>query len=263
MKRFLIIFFLITSTAQAQWDWFDALPATLDPSATSLMTDLEAVWKFDEVTGNAIDSYGENDLTAGNAPGSTTGVIGTCRTFVRATPQWFEIAGNSEISTGDFDFTYTGKFYLANKTNVQTLMAERNATTSGNSKWTLIYNSGTDRIEFYIFNSGTTSNLVTATTFGSPPTGTWFYLRWGHNNTTNQTFIEGNNTGENATTLTTVTPHAATLNLYFATQTTVHSSSLDGRIDNVKFWKKILSTDEQAYDYNAGAGRTLIAGLIL
>src|SRR5687767_4401242 len=66
-------------------------------------SDLKAYWKFDEVSGNAIDSKGVNTLVDNNTVTAGTGKISGSRHFTASTGEFFSVADNAAISaTGSF-----------------------------------------------------------------------------------------------------------------------------------------------------------------
>ena len=71
----------------------------------ALTDSLISYWKLDEASGNATDSHGTNTLTDTNTVTSVAGKINTARYFTNANTEFFTLADNASLSTGDIDFT--------------------------------------------------------------------------------------------------------------------------------------------------------------
>lgn len=270
MIKYLTLILLFASTSYGQYlgtgvnlgySGYQVPKVTVSPEASSLLTDLKAWWKFDATSGNAADSYGSNTLTAGNSPGSTTGIVGNCRTYTIASTQYFQISDNADVSLGDKDWTIGGWVYLTAVATVQTIAAKRDNTTATNNEFTFIYNTSSQKLEFYQFNSGTTANaaLSSSTTVTS---ATWYYVLIWHDNTANKLYMQVNG-GTVSEVALTVVPYEGGSSFQFGAQISTHTSLLGGRTDEWGIWHRVLTTAERTYLYNSGAGRTLTANLIL
>lgn len=236
--------------------------ASLDPSASSLASELKAYWKMDAASGtNEPDSKSSTTLAQNNTVGSTTGKIGTARLFVRSSVQYLSAADNADIALGDFDWTIAGWFKLTNKSNAKTFLSKRDGGTAGTQEFTFVYDSTPDRLLFILWNNSTTNNSVSADNFGSPALDTWYFVVIYHDNTNNRIGIRVNNGTANTTTLT-VTPWAGTAGFKCGCQLTSPTVCLDGAIDELGKWNRLLTDAEQTYLYNSGAGRTYSGGIL-
>ena len=75
----------------------------------SLLTDLVSYWKLDEASGDALDSHGTNNLTVNGSIGTAAGKIGSARDLESSgSDQYFSLADNASLSTGDIDFSVAG-----------------------------------------------------------------------------------------------------------------------------------------------------------
>jgi hypothetical protein len=227
------------------------------PQAASLLNSLKAWWKLSDER----DAYGNNDLTNSNGVTFTTGKLGNASSHIRSSMQSLTISDNAEIGTGDYDWTFAGWIYFDNKANAKTLIGKRDNSTSGTQEWALVYDSSIDRLVFNIWNSGTTINQCFANNFGSPSTGTWYFVRFWHDNTNNQIGIRVNEGTANTQTLT-VTPWDGTAVLKCGCQIVPSTTCHDGRLDEWAKWNRLLTDSEGAYLYNSGTGRTFTGGLI-
>jgi YD repeat-containing protein len=217
-------------------------------STSPLINQLTAYWKLDEASGTRYDSAGANHLASTNNVGQAAGKVNSAANFVASSSQRLSIADNAAMSVGDIDFTFSGWVYLGNKSSLRPILGKKSAT---ESEYLLYYNNNGDRIMFGL-RTGSNGNLgtVAANNYGSPPVGTWFFVVAWHDSVADTVNIQINN-GPVNTASTTGAPSdsGAPFNIGFGTV-----SYMDGRIDGVGFWKRILTPNERAALYNGGAG---------
>lgn len=223
---------------------------------TMALTDsLAAYYKLDESSGNAIDALGVSDLTAsGSPPTATTGKVGGCRVFVAASSQMFSRADNAALSTGDIDYTLAMWVYLTSKPAATMDMLSRYDV--GNvalREYLFVWNATNDRFEFYITNTAGGNNVVTANNFGAPSTGTWYYVVAWHDAAGNTINISVNNGTANSA-ATSVSPSDTAVVTTLGGRTGIATRYWDGRLDEVGYWKRVLTVDERTSLYNGGAG---------
>jgi hypothetical protein len=217
----------------------------------SLLNNLISYWKLDEASGNAVDAHGSNTLTAVNAPGSTSGKIGNARTF-NGSNQYFSIADNASLSTGDIDFSISYWVWFNNFANIQDVVAKDNQA-AGGREYLTGFNTVDSRLRFVVFNSGGSATSVSATSFGALTSGVWFFVVCWHDAVNNVLGISVNGTSD------TVSYSGGVLdgNSSFAigarpaATPAVHTN---GRIDEVGFWKRVLTSGERSDLYNSGNG---------
>ena len=207
-------------------------------------------WKFDETSGNAADAHGSNTLTASGSPGTTTGKLSNCRTYDGFT-QWFSIADNASLSTGNIDFWFTCWVYLANKSGYRAIMGKDKPT--GNQRESLLfYDVGVDRFALALFSDGTSGSAIQVNASSAPSINTWYFISAGHSATNDFASISIN-AGTRVT-----TSHSAGV---FDSTAAFMIGSRDnadlfwnGRIDEAAFWKRELSTQDETDLYNSGSG---------
>lgn len=237
-------------------DGIDSPPDNPVTPATTLLEDLKVWWNLSSV--NA--TFSSNNLTNVNTTTFSTGKVGNASYHVRASNQNLSIADNDDVSLGDRDWTIAGWFYLDNITNVQTILSKRNATTSTNNEFTLIFNTTGAKLEFYQFNSGTTANAALQSS-GTISATTWYYYIIWHNNTDNKLYMQVNG-GTVSEVALTVVPYDGASSFRIGTQQTTNTVSQDGRNDEVAIWHRVLTADERTYLYNSGTGRTYAGGVV-
>lgn len=228
-------------------------PVTADTDAvlSALYTSLVAAWKLEEASGARADSHGANALTDNNTVTQAAGKIGSAAQFTAANSEHLSIADNAAMSTGDIDFTFAGWLYLDSKTAVRGVF-EKDNNTAGQREYGLYYTNADDRLHFYVFTPGDVYAEVIASAFGSPAVSTWiFFVVW-HDAAANTINIQVNGGTVNST------AHAAGVKDAAATFSIGQgggNSYMDGRVDALNFWKRVLTAGERAELYNAGAGR--------
>jgi hypothetical protein len=232
-----------------------AYPVTFEtPLSTSpLNSSVVAFWKLEEASGTRADATGRgNNLTDNNTVTQAAGKIGNAASFASASSEYLSCADNADLSTGDVDFTIAGWFYLTTKTAAMDLLAKWGA--SGNFEYILFYDLGTDRFVFTVSNNGTAAATVSASTFGSPAVGTWYFVVVYHDATGNLLGISVNNGAFNTLAHTTGVFNS-TAGFRLGARDSGSAAYFNGRADAVGFWKRLLSSAEITELYNAGAGR--------
>lgn len=216
----------------------------------ALTDNLISYWKLDEASGNALDSHGSNNLTDTSTVGATTGKINGCRDFEVSASEYFSIADNASLSVGDIDFAVSGWV------NIESSGAQRGIighwTVSGNRSWIFTYSSFLNRFLFLVSNDGTASVSVTANAFGAPALGTWCHFQAWHDSVANTINIQINNGAINSTSHSSGVFDSSGL---FAIGSNLDGNlHFDGLIDEVGFWKRVLTSDERTALYNSGNG---------
>lgn len=222
----------------------------------AVIDNLVAYWSLGEASGDAIDDHAANDLTDNASVGSAAGKVGNARDFERDNLEYFVRADNTDLSVGDEDFTICAWLLLESKPSSVDLGALQK-TTGGNGEYFLQWrnNDGTDKFAFAVFGSSGFGNfgLATADTLGSPSTGVWYFVCGWHDSVNDQLGIQVNNGTAN-----TVSHTAGVFDGTgdFTISGLEFSNYWDGLIDEVGFWKKVLTAGEKTFLYNSGSGRS-------
>lgn len=136
MKKILLAILLsIASTSQAQ-----------------LLDGLEAYWKLDEASGNAIDAHGSSDLTDNNTVPATTGIINNGRSTTAANSEKLSIADNAALSFGDESFTVSFWWQTSDLTTAN-ILGKWDAASSTDHEWVIQRISNNIRLR--VSNNGT------------------------------------------------------------------------------------------------------------
>ncbi len=221
-------------------------------SGVALTDNLISYWKLDEASGNAVDANSTNNLTAANAPGSTTGILGNARTFVAASTQYFTKADNADLSTGDIDFTIQAWVKLTSKSAAMAFVGKWGSVS--NNEFLLYYDNSGDRFNFIVTPLGVGAGAagVTANNFGSPPLNTWIHLIAKHDSVNNVLSITVND-GTPDTNSYAAGVFDGTDPFEFG-RTSDGGAYLNGVLDEVGLWKRILTGPEVTQLYGSGGG---------
>jgi hypothetical protein len=224
----------------------------------TLLHKLMAYWKLGEATGSTrLDSHNANHLTplggANPGPSQTTGLLGNAAQFTAGNQERLRIANNSSLSTGDIDFTLKAKLYFDTKPADVFAVSKWNST--GNREQGLRYTSAADRLRFDVSSTGADVVPVQANAFGSPPIGQWIHVFVWHDSVANTINIQVNNGTINSASHT-LGVFNSTAGFLIGQRDDLLGNYWDGRVDEVGFWKRVLTADERTYLYNGGAGRT-------
>ncbi|MGD8457414.1 MAG: SpvB/TcaC N-terminal domain-containing protein, partial [Anaerolineales bacterium] len=219
----------------------------------SLNTGLVAYWDLDEESSTRFDSIGSNHLADNNTVEYGAGKISNGADFVSANDEYLSIADNSNLSTGDVDFTVGLWVKLDDKTSNRAFVWKGNGDQT-NLEYALMYNAVADRFRFLITDNGIANyHHVDANTLGSPAIDTWYHIIAWHDAANDTLNIQvDNETADSifyASGLTDTT-------YAFALGGDQDQASFDGLMDEVGFWKKVLNADERASLYNYGSGNT-------
>jgi hypothetical protein len=219
----------------------------------ALTDNLISYWKMDESSGNALDSHGSNDLTDNNTVTSAAGIISNARSFASASSEYFSRADNADLSTGDIDFTVQAWVYLADKSGSQYVGIGK--WNSPNLEYILIYDIASDRFLFVISDNGISGTAsVVANTFGSPSTATWYLVHCWHDAANNEIGIAVNAGTADTTSHSTGVRDGSQAFEIGRNNDGGAGYYHNGRIDEVGFWKRVLSSSERAELYGGGAG---------
>lgn len=178
--------------------------------------------------------------------GSAPGKLGNAAAFSSANGVSLFIKNNADLSVGDVDFTIAAWVYLDTTKDNQVFVYKRFP-----KEYYLGYTGGTTKkIKFTVYDS-LDRHVLYAESFGAPSPRAWFFLVAWHDATANTLNIQINNGPVDET------PHSSGANsgtgaLYLGGSR--NGWYLDGRIDGVGFWKRVLSPAERSRLYNGGKG---------
>ncbi len=215
---------------------------------STLLTGLVSYYSLGEASGNAVDAHSTNTLTDTNTVTATTGKVGGARQFTAASTEYLTRASNAALQTGDIDFTLAAWVKLDSKATYRTIIA-KDSIGLGQREYGLYYNVGNDTLGFYVSNNG--SAVVEVNWTSAPTVGTWYHVVGWHDSVANTINITINNG--------TPVSAAHTTGVWVGTSPFQIGGlnggfTMDGVIDEVGVWKKVLTGGERATHYNSGSG---------
>lgn len=214
-----------------------------------LTDSLISYWSLDEASGNALDAHSTNHLTETSGTiGSATGKVGNCRDFEVGDTEHFLIADNASLSTGDIDFTLSAWVNPESLTGANMSIAGKFG--GAGSREYMLRLGDTGIPVFSVSNDGTVSTGATSS-LGALTPGTWYFIVGWHDSVNNQIGISVNGTVVTANYTLGVFDSTAGFSIGALSSNSQH---FDGLIDEVGFWKRVLTSDERATLYNNGNG---------
>lgn len=231
-----------------------ALKKFIKDTNGTLLENLIAFWKLNENSGSRKDSIGGNTLTDNASVLDADGLRGVAAFFQKASSEFLNVASTPDLQTGDIDFSVCGWVKLDSKGTLQTIISRWSAT-ANQREYVLQYDSILDRFVL-VLRASATQITVKADNFGSPSTGVWhFVLAW-HDSVNNTANIQVNN-GTVDSSAWSDGVQSGTTDLTVGATTAI-SSHMDGTLQNVGFWKKVLSSQERTDLFNGGNGNTVV-----
>ena len=223
-------------------------------------TDYVAFWTLNEASGaTRVDSSANaQDLTDTGTVLATNGIVSNAAEFFAAGGKYLSRADSATLSVTNTSFTFC--VWVTNYThtgfgNVYINKSSDTAHLSALNEYDLRLYNGTDHYSFSVGN-GTTYTNIDASIYGIPTTGWHFIIAWydlpntklciqvctlGSMGATNSvTYSSGVQDGTNP--------------FYVGTTSGNTGISHDGRIDQLRIYKRVLTEAEKIALYNGGNG---------
>jgi len=211
---------------------------------SSLVTNLVAYWRLDELSGARYDVVGTNTLTDVNTTGYTTGIKTNAALFTDAGNKSLTGIDSPELSiTTNQDFTVAGWVNFANTNAIREVVVKGIVGDVTGEYW-VYHRANTWKIRLGMSSGVNTVGLDAAALtvansnyfFAAWYTGGNIYLRI-NDSVTSAAWANGATNGQNTF--------------------RIGNQTLDGWVDEVGFWKgRALSTNELDTLFNSGAGKT-------
>lgn len=215
---------------------------------------LVSYWPLQEQSGNRFDLTGcANTLTDMNTVTGNPGVSYPASQFTAATNEYLTIASNANLQTGDIDFTFNFWAYMDTKPATVSWLIKYSAA-AGNYDYQIFYTSATDRWQMAVARAVDSAQIVTANTFGSAPLSTWQMVTGWHDATANTVNLSINAGTPDSQATGGALQAAGTANFYLGGFAA--ANNVNGRICEVGFWKRVLTSRERLWLYNKGKGRS-------
>jgi hypothetical protein len=225
--------------------------------ASPMLTSLVAYWDFEDTSGSLIDVHDNNDLTeTGGTIASIAGLVSNARDFVAADTEYFNLADNTDLSTGDIDFTIN--YWVRLDSTSTSFHATKGFQSDNNAQqeWGCLNNGAVSFQCSFAFGTSTiipnTSGFVVG---GNIQVATWYMVTAWHDSVNNTVSMTVNASGSVVS-----SSHSGGVNDGNREFTIGARSSLglpmDGLMDETGFWKRVLTSAERTWLYNAAAGRS-------
>lgn len=209
-----------------------------------LLASLIAHWRLNESSGIRGDSHAGLDLADINTVGSAAGKLNNAASFIAANEESLDAADSPALSMGNFDFTIAGWVWF--DTVDSTGLAGKWSTLSLEY---IVYCDGTN-LRFYASSNGTNAFFVTNTHALS--TSTWYFFVAWHDAAADTINLSINNNAA-ASAAHSLGVHDGNAGFHLG-QNEEGLTYLNGRLDSVSVWKRLLSANERTQLYNAGLG---------
>jgi hypothetical protein len=215
---------------------------------------------MDDALGPRCDSVGSNDLTDLGQVGSVTGKLGKAAQFAAANNGYLKRVSNADLTTGNIDFTIAAWVKLENKSAPaeMAIVSKYGAGSFPNFQleYYLGYHPPLDEFFFRVSPDNQNATVVQAQDI-TPVTGIWYLLVAWHNAISDTLNIQVNNGPVNSLSYssgvaTSTSPFMVGASSSGAGITDV----LNGVVDEVGLWKRVLTADERTELYNSGQGWT-------
>lgn len=229
------------------------------PAPSSLLTTLTTYWKLDETSDGSgaitrVDSVGGQDLTD-NSPfaASGTGKVNNGVSLVSANSEYLSHADSSTLRMGNIDFTIGAWVKLSTITANRTILSKY-VSAGSQKEYDLDYNQPTASFRFIVSQDGNVTTSILSTNYPAPVAGEWYYVLAWHNASADTLNIRVNNWPTNTLSYASGVWTGGTAPLAIGQ---INSAAfMDGVVDEVSIWKRVLNTNEQATLYNVGNGTT-------
>jgi len=233
--------------------------AGLDLSAArvDLLTSLISYWALDEASGQRNDAHAGNNLTDNNTVASAAGKISNAGDFeLSVGVESLSRSDNADLSTGDIDFSLSVWVNAESFDGANPHLIAKINDDASVLEYQLFYHNATTRYRWIVFGAGPVAvGDVSANNFGAPGTGTWHHVVAWHDAANNLVGISVNDgTADTAATTGAPADTSANFTLGMISPGFGASGQWDGLIDEVGFWKKVLTSQERTDLYNSGNG---------
>lgn len=217
-----------------------------DPD-TPHTTDLVAYWPLDEAaSATREDRVGSNDLTTNGTVGQGMGLCSYAAMFNGMVANYLSIADNAALSRGNFDYTGTAWVNFATNTGTRVIMCKGSSAGAQGQEFQL-YHSGTFRIEI---GNGAGSS-VSVNSGVAAVNGEWYFLRWWHDSVNDIVGIAVNEDTP-VTSAYSAGSYDSTHEMTIGRYSNFAGGAVNGVIERVGLWNRVLSTNDGLSLYNSG-----------
>lgn len=209
----------------------------------AITDNLVAYYPADEVSGNLIDAVGALDLTDTNTVGTAAGKIGSARSFVAASSEYFTIT-NAAFDLGAAAKTFAMWFYPTSTAR----MWLGGCSSGGNGVYLLAYSevATPEKVTWYTGNNA----LASSSTISQ---NEWHLLVGRHDGSATKSLRVDN------VEVTASQAGSASTSAFTIGRAGAEAIYANGRIDEIGLWSRVISDAECDTLWNSGAGVGLFA----
>ena len=210
-----------------------------------MLNSLISYWKLDESSGTRVDWLGKYDLTQYSTITGVSGVVNNAADFDPGNSENLYNYYTSDLDVGDFNFTISAWAKLDADSNGTIV---NKYTSSSEWEYQIDYVASTDSFQFSISTNNGTKTVSSA----AVSTGQWYHIIAWHDANNDQMAIQINNG--------TPVPTSMGVNTYPVDRDARFKIGgggggyLNGQVDEVGYWNRLLTDAEKAAIYNNGAG---------
>jgi len=215
----------------------------------ALTTNLVSYWKLDESSGNAADSVGGNTLTNTNSVPFVSGKINNGADLEAGSSQFFTITDAAQSGLDlDTDFSFSGwvKFESMPASGGEMVLMGKRA--GGNGYTLSLYNNAGAFSWTATIQAGSVEMSTTA-----PSTGVFHHIVYTYVKSTGaiKVYVDGvlNTSGTGGTTLA-----GSTSDFFLGVEAGGTVCFMDGVMDEVGIWSRVLTSSEVQELYNSNSG---------
>jgi len=204
--------------------------------------------------GRAQGAASGGDILFKTAPSYTAGAA-VAASFASASSEYLSVTDNADVSFADEDFSIAGWVYFNTLpvSGFATVVGKYNVG-SNDREYSLFMPGGTDNLRFIVTNNGASAAGTVDSTVDLV-INTWYFVYAEHDSVNNELVLKVNaNTADTVSYSSGGRDGASVFAL--GNMVGLASSLLDGRLDEVALYNRVLTPTELTYLYNAGAGRT-------
>lgn len=239
-------------------------PALVHPYS-GMLRQMIGYWSLEEASGTRADSTDFSGADCGSAAGTgcaltdnntvtqAAGKVGNAADFEDGNSEQLSRADHADISTGDIDYSFAGWVYLDDVGISSRIVCKDDG--SAQREFCLSKVAGSaGRFQWLVGNCAGSVAVKDSLTFGAPAAGQWYFFFVYHDAAKNQIGISINDGAVD--TEPTSGPAADCTSTFHLGANSTPANFIDGRIDEVAFFKRRLTASEVTALYNGGAGRS-------
>lgn len=208
----------------------------------ALRDNLVSWWELNETSGTRYDAHGTNHLTDNNTVGYATGKKGNCASMLIANDESLSITDASQTGL-DVGSTYSWQFWGYSTGSSNNFVINKYA--SGAQSYAIQFGDSINAIRFY---NSSESTYDFSTTIAS---NTWYHVVLTYSSGTLICYVNGSQVGSSASV---GTLSNTTARFCLGDLDKYSGNNLDGYLDEVAVWSRVLDSTEVTSLYNSGNG---------